>query len=507
MTEAARPLAGVALFAAAVGLALSNFIVLLDLTIANVSVPHIAGGLAVSASQGTWVITSYAVVEAITVPLTGWLAARYGTVRWLVICLWGFGAASFLCGVAPSLDWLIGARILQGFFGGPLIPLTQALLVRIFPRERLPTAMGVWAVTSIVAPILGPILGGWISDWLSWRWIFFINLPVIALCLVPLLTLMPPFETERRRDPIDRVGLALLVISVGALQILLDTGREHEWFASTRIVLLALVAGIGFAAFLIWEWYEPHPVVDLRLLRDRTLAVSSTVVALGFGAFFGSVVLVPLWLQQFVGYTAEDAGLVMSFQGMLALVAAPFAAAAMHRFDVRWTVGLGLCWIAATTVLRLRWTSEADFWTFALPQLLQGAGMPFFMMGLTALSVTTVRPDQVAAAAGIFNFLRTLAAAVGTAAATTLWYDGAKVMRGELAPLLNAVPEQVGVLERLGLPPLSALALVEQLVEREAHTLAFLEVIALTVGVFLVAAALMALIPRPPRGLAPMAGH
>ncbi|HQP21118.1 MAG TPA: DHA2 family efflux MFS transporter permease subunit, partial [Phenylobacterium sp.] len=281
-----QPLRGAQLLMATLLLGLANFMVVLDSTIANVSVPHIAGSLAVSPSQGTWVITSYNVAEAITVPLTGWLAQRFGPVRVFAFAMAGFGVFSMLCGLAPSFAMLVAFRVAQGFCGGPIMPMSQTLLLHIFPRNRAPQAMGLWSMTTVVAPIAGPILGGLISDNIHWSWIFFINIPVAAFVGIFGYRALIAHDTPTRRIKVDGVGLALLVVWVGALQIMLDKGKELEWFASPVIITLAVTAAIGFCAFLIWELTEKNPIVNLRVFRHRGFSVAVVTISLSFGAFF-----------------------------------------------------------------------------------------------------------------------------------------------------------------------------------------------------------------------------
>lgn len=472
------------LLLAGIVLAAANFIVVLDMTIANVAVPHIAGGLAISGNEGTYVITSYAVAEAISVPLTGWLASRFGTLRTFTAGILLFGLFSALCGMANTLGLLVVARVLQGLAGGPLMPLSQTLLMSIFPKEKQMTAMAIWSVTTLVAPILGPIIGGYICDHWGWSWAFLINIPLAVTCSIAVAILLKAFETPTVKARIDKVGLLLLVIAVGSLQLMLDEGQKLDWFSSTEIVLLCLTAVIGFVAFLIWELTEENPIVDLKVFKHRGFSVSVLTISLTFGAFFSSIVLTPLWLQTNMGYTATWSGLTLAMNGILAVVAAPIAAKLSEKYDPRKLVSVGILWLGLMTCYRSFGTTDMTFAQIAVPILIQGMAMPFFFIPLSSIALSSVAPTEIANAAGLMNFLRTLAGAFATSIVTTIWVDKATINRTELVAIM---------------PPQSTIPLpvMNQLVESQSVMLATNQVFLSVSVMFLVAAIVVWWAPRP----------
>lgn len=498
MTPRSRMLAGFVL-------AMCNFMVVLDLTIANVSIPHIAGNLGISPDQGTWIITSYAVAEAICVPLTGWLAQRFGAVKLFTMGIVGFGIFSVLCGLSTTLGMLVACRIGQGLCGGPLMPMTQTLMMRIFPPAQRGRVMGLWAMTTLAGPAAGPIIGGFISDNWSWHWIFFINVPIAIICVLSAVSLLRPAETEVRKLPVDYIGLALLVFWIGCLQIMLDIGRDHDWFGDPLIVALAVLAAIGFLVFIIWELTEEHPIVDLRVFRHIGFSSGVVTLSLCFGAYFAGIVIIPQWLQISMGYTAMDAGLVTAFTAMTAICAAPFAGRLMGKVDVRCMISGAVVWMGIVTFWRAGWTSTADFWSLSFPQIAQGFAMPFFMIPLTTLTLGSVRPEETASAAGLQNFLRTLAIAVSTSLVLTGWGNGQRVARNEMVSALH--PDAASRVEAAGLSPEQTPQMIANLVEQQATILSMNHIFIVAALVLFLGGVLVWLAPKPTGPVDTSAAH
>ena len=488
-------------------LALSNFMVVLDIAIANVSVPHIAGSLAISPDEGTWVITSYSVAEAICVPLTGWLAARFGTVRVYLLAMTGFGIFSVLCGLSVSLTMLVACRVGQGLCGGPIMPLTQTLLLRTFPPEKRGQGMGLWAMTTVVAPIAGPLLGGSISDTWSWHWIFFINIPIALICVGGNFIMLRGKETKTVRQKVDVVGLVLLAVWVGALQIMLDLGRDRDWFGSSLIVGLAVVAAIGFCAFAIWELTEEQPIVNLRVFRHRGFSAAVVVLAVTFGIYFAAVVVTPQWLQGALGYTATWAGMVTAWSGLFAIVMSQVVGRVVTRVDPRILVFCGVMWMGFTMVLRSHWTSSVDYWSLVIPHLLIGIGMPMFFVPITLLSLSAVQPEETASAAGMSSFVRTFAGAVATSIATTVWGNNIERDHSELAGLLNNSSSAMAQLQAQGFAAPQLRAMVDGLVTSEASVLALTQLFQDAAVLLVFSACLIWLVPRPRRAADTSAAH
>ena len=410
----------------------------LDSTIANVAIPTIAGDLGASSSQGTWVITSFGVANAISIPITGWLAKRFGEVRLFLIATLLFVLASWLCGIANSLEMLIVFRVLQGAVAGPIIPLSQSLLLNNYPPEKRGMALAFWSMTIVVAPICGPILGGWISDNIHWGWIFFINVPIGLAVVLISWKILEGRESRISHQPVNTIGLILLALGVGALQLMLDQGRELDWFNSTEIVVLTIIAAVGLIALIIWELTDDNPVVDVSLFKSRNFTVGCVSTSLAFLVYSGTVVLIPLLLQQVYNYTATWAGLAAAPVGLLPILLAPIIGKFGNKIDMRILITVSFMVYALTFYWRaVTFEPEMTFMDVALPQFVQGLAVACFFMPLTTITLSGLPPEKMASASSLFNFLRTLAGSIGTSLTTFIWYNREAVHHTQLTEVIN----------------------------------------------------------------------
>ncbi|RAS34418.1 EmrB/QacA subfamily drug resistance transporter [Paraburkholderia bryophila] len=494
-------------------LSLATFIEVLDSTVTNVAVPAISGGLGVSNSQGTWVISSYSVAAAIAVPLTGWLSRRLGETRLFLAAVILFTLTSLLCGVAGDFHLLVVCRALQGLFSGPMVPLSQTILLRTFPPDKRIVALALWAMTVLLAPIFGPVVGGWIIDNFSWPWIFLINLPIgifsFAVCTT-LLRVDARNPGAARAAPIDLPGIVLLIIGVGSLQVVLDLGHDRGWFDSPLILTLAIVAALAIVSLLIWEAGERHPVIDLSLFRDRTFSFCVLIISLGMMSFSVVGVIFPLWLQAVMGYTAYQAGLATAPLGVLALVFSILVGIYAARFDARVLATFGFLVFAAVLWWDAHFTLTMTFTQIITPGLIQGIGLPCFFIPLTAATLSRVSDDKLAAASSLSNFLRTLSAAFGTAMSVTLWDNRAlyhyDVVAQSVTKASGNTQRFVQSLHGMGIDGARELATLHHVVQQQAYMMATGDMFQMASVTCLVLAAMMWL-TRPKRGAAMTMGH
>ncbi|PUA19171.1 DHA2 family efflux MFS transporter permease subunit [Glaciimonas sp. PCH181] len=427
------PLSGGKLVLATLAVALATFMNVLDSSIANVAIPTISGNLGVSIDEGTWVITLFAAANAISIPLTGWLTQRVGQVRLFVIAILLFTLSSWLCGMAPTLPILLAARILQGAVAGPLIPLSQSLLLSSYPKAKSSLALSLWAMTATVGPIAGPALGGWMTDRYSWSWIFYVNIPVGIFAAAVTWFIYRSRETPVKAIPMDKVGLISLIAWVASLQILLDKGKDLDWFQSPVIVALGAFALISFIFFVIWELTEKNPIINLRLFAGRNFFGGTVAMSVAYGVFFANLVILPQWIQQFLGYRSVDAGLVTAPLGIFAVILAPVLGKFLPRSDTRILATMAFVGFAIVFFMRSFYTTEVDTWTLILPTLLQGIPTALFMVPLTVIILSGLSPDKIPAAAGLSNFVRIFFGAAGTAIASTAWNDRTVLHHARLA--------------------------------------------------------------------------
>ncbi len=476
------------------GLAMASFMQVLDTTIANVSLPAISGNLGGSANQATWVITSFAVSNAIALPLTGWLTRKYGERKLFMWSTLAFVTASFLCGMAHSMGLLVVARALQGFMAGPMYPVTQALLLSIYPPARRGQAIALLAMVTVVAPIAGPILGGWITDSYSWEWIFFINIP-IGIFASTVVGRQLKGRPERLETPkMDYIGLATLVLGVGALQIMLDLGNDEDWFSSPLIVALAIIAAVGLAVFVIWELTDKDPIVNLRLFRHRNFRSGTIAMTVAYAAFFSVGILVPLWLQRNLGYTT------------------PFVGKYANRFDLRLLASFAFVAMSMTSFARSWFNLDVDFEHVALVQLFQGLGVALFFMPVLQILLSDLETHEIAAGSGLATFVRSLGGSFAASLTTYAWTErGAihhahmteHISRLDLAAMQTVAQYGGGDLQR-------GAAVLERMISNQAAQIGFNEIFHL-LGIIFLGVILFVWLAKPPFGAkmggAPGGGH
>jgi DHA2 family multidrug resistance protein len=409
----------------AVAVSLAAFMEVLDTSIANVALPHIAGNLGASNDESTWVLTSYLVSNAIVLPISGWLVGWLGRKRFFLICIVFFTVSSFLCGIAPNLGLLLLFRVLQGAFGGGLQPMAQAILGDTFPPEKRGLAFALYGVTAICAPAIGPTLGGSITDNYSWRWVFYINVPVgaLAILLVHQLVEDPPYlaRLKKRLSGFDFIGFSLLTLCVGALQIALDKGQEDDWFGSHFITTLVVLAVVGLVSLVLWEWFHKEPIVDVRLFKTFNFATSSLMFLVLGMALFSSTVLMPQLLQTLMGYTAQKAGMVLSAGALVVLVVLPMVGRLTTRFQARYLIAFGWITLAASMYISCKQVDLLmSFRSATLLRVWQYIPVAFLFVPLTLAGYVGLQAEKTNAAAGLMNFMRNMGQSVGTSAVTTL---------------------------------------------------------------------------------------
>ncbi len=503
----------------AVAVMFATFMEVLDTTVVNVSLPHIAGNLSATIDESTWVLTSYLVANAIVLPLTGWLASTFGRKRLLMTSVTGFTLSSLLCGLAPNLEMLVIFRLLQGLTGGAMQPLSQAVLLEAFPPHERGKAMGFWGLGIVVAPILGPVLGGWLTDTYSWRWVFYINLPVgLASLVMTWRYVFDPPYLRRETTRIDYWGIGLLALWVGSLQLALDLGQQRDWFSSPLITTLIVLSGLGLVAFLAREWLAKEPVIDLRVFKIRTYATGVFLMTtLGF-VLYGSLVLLPIMLQTLLGYPSLQAGIAMAPRGMGSLIGMPVVGLIIGKVDARKLVGLGLT-VGAGTLL---WLGElnlnAGYWDVFFPQFVQGIGLSLIFVPLTTISMDPIPRERMGNATSLFNLMRNLGGSIGIAVTGTLLQRKTHAygqVLSEHVTIYSETSRQTFETLRQGFiaggtDPVTATqktyAALQGMVLRQATMVSFVDVFRLLGVMFLVLLPLVLLMRRP-KGQAPAGAH
>ncbi len=504
----------------AVAVMCSTFMEVLDTTVVNVSLPHIAGNLSATVDEATWVLTSYLVANAIVLPITGWLARRFGRKNLLMLSVVGFTISSFCCGFAPNLPFLIVCRILQGASGGCLQPLSQAVLLEAFPADQRGKAMAFWGFGIVVAPVLGPVMGGWLTDNYSWRWVFYINIPVGILSIIMTrLYVFDPSYFSRLKGRIDYWGIGLLALWVGALQVVLDKGQQEDWLQSSFIRYFLITMAIALVAFLLRELMTSEPVVGLGVLKDRTYTTGIVLMTIMGFVLYGSMVLLPLWLQTLLGYPSLQAGIALAPRGIGAMVGMPFVGMMLSYLDPRKILATGFAIAAGTLFAFSRLSLDAGYWDFFWPQFIQGVALSLLFVPLTTITMSRISRTEMGNATSVFNLMRNLGGGMGIALVTTLYSRNTQKYINRLGEDVTAFkPAASGMLENFramwmgqgsgpGLSEQQSIASMFGLVQRQAAMLSFVEMFVLLGVLFVAMIPLVLTMRRPPKGARAQAGH
>ncbi len=436
-----KPLEKLTLLLATFGLSACVFMQVLDYSIANVAIPYIAGDLGVSNNDGTWVITLFAVGNAIALPLTGFLTKRFGPIRVMVTSTILFTIMSLICGMSWSFPMLIAARFLQGFVAGPLIPLSQSLLLMSYPKEKKNLALALWTMVALVGPISGPILGGYLTESYSWPWIFYVNLPVGLFSSLIVWKIFKTSEIKGTKTKVDWQGLCFLAVGVTLLQIILDRGEELDWFRSKTIIAMAIISVIAIICLIIWEKTEKNPIIEFSLFKNRNFLFGTILVSLSYMLLFGIIVITPLWLQTQMGYTALASGLAVSTMGLLPLVAAPLVAKLMDRMSLRYLLAFSFLAFGLTSLYFSTFTPQVSFQKIATSRFYFGIGICTWLAPLTGLAFAQFPHDKLASGQGIFHFFRILCGGIGTSIFTTVWNRREAFHQTRLGSALTAFSE------------------------------------------------------------------
>ncbi|HKV24298.1 MAG TPA: DHA2 family efflux MFS transporter permease subunit [Candidatus Acidoferrum sp.] len=504
----------------AVAVMLSTFMEVLDTTVVNVSLPHIAGSLSATIEEATWTLTSYLVANAIILPLTGWLSNFFGRKRMLMFSVTGFTIASFLCGLAPNLPFLVACRVIQGACGGGLQPISQAILLESFPPEDRGKAMGFWGLGIVVAPMLGPVLGGWLTDSYSWRWVFYINVPIgVASILMTSLFIFDPAYIRRASEKIDYWGIGMLAVGIASLQIVLDKGQEKDWFGTQWITVLAILSGVVLLVFLFYELNVDHPVVNLRVFTNRTYSTGVFLMSLLGVGLYGTTVLIPLVLQTLLGYPAMQAGLAMAPRGLGSFIAMPAVGLLMTKLDPRkmLTVGLLVCGITLYQISRLN--LAAGFWDFCWPQFYMGLSLGLIFVPLTTISMAPIRKENMGNATSLFNLVRNLGGSIGISAVSTMQtrfqQRNINSLGADINYLSASARDMFNALQKMfvsqGTDPVSAAhqarAAMFAMVERQASMLAYNSIFVILAALFVIMLPFIFLMRRPKGKGEPLSAH